>query len=105
MLDVFKLGFEKVLDLLRSSLFRCVLLAKDFRDVGRASSIPCKDLVKELAENQRNDTVLAPKTYVLSVTGNISETAHGSNRDQTLFELFGSDFGNSERRVLGRLKG
>ena len=39
-------------------------------------------------------------TYILRVLGDVSKTALSGNRDQVLFELFGSDVCNSECRVL-----
>lgn len=44
MLDIFKLRLDKVLDLLCSDLWR-MHLAGNFGDIGRAASVPCKDLV------------------------------------------------------------
>lgn len=43
MLDIFKLRLDKVLDLLCSDLWR-MHLAGNFGDIGRAASVPCKDL-------------------------------------------------------------
>ena len=44
MLDIFNLRLEKVRDLLRSGHLGRMLLAKNLGDVGRATSVPCKDL-------------------------------------------------------------
>ena len=100
MLDIFELRLKKVLDLLRSGRLGRMLLAEDFGDIGRATAVPCKDLEKESADLDGIFVAIALSTYVFSVTGNVGETAHSSNRHQAPFELFRGNVCNSECRVF-----
>lgn len=51
LLEILNFRFEKVLNLLCRGLLRRMLDPKDFGDVGRATSVPCKDLENVSAES------------------------------------------------------